>query len=89
MTKINVDITRNTKPYVGLITGTDGRYGFALEFLPLECKSSKYHTASIEAAGQYKLSPGAVVAARRIDTGYIRVSETGEVTEIRKDEVTL
>ena len=89
MNEIKVEITRTTKPYVGLITGADTQYGFALAFLPLARKSSSYHTAVITAPGQYKLVPGAVVGARRIDTGYIRVSEAGEVTEIQKSEVVL
>ena len=89
MTEIKVEITRTTKPYVGLITGEDAQYGFALEFLPLARKSSSYHTAVITAPGQYKLVPGAVVGVRRIDTGYIRVNDAGEVTEIQKGEVVL
>lgn len=89
MKEIKVEITRTTKPYVGLITGADAQYGFALDFLPLTRKSSSYHTAVITAPGQYKLVPGAVVGVRRIDTGYIRVSDAGEVTEIQKGEVVL
>ena len=89
MNEIKVEITRTTKPYVGLITGADTQYGFALAFLPLARKSSSYHTAVITAPGQYKLTPGAVACSRRIDTGYIRVSEAGEITEIQKSEVVL
>lgn len=89
MKEIKVEITRTTKPYVGLITGADSQYGFALDFLPLTRKSSSYHTAVITAPGQYKLVPGAVVGVRRIDTGYIRVSGDGEVAEIQKSEVVL
>lgn len=89
MKEIKVEITRTTKPYVGLITGADAQYGFALDFLPLARKSGSYHTAVITAPGQYKLVPGAVVGVRRIDTGYIRVNEAGEVTEIQKSEVVL
>jgi len=89
MKEIKVEITRTTKPYVGLITGTDSQYGFALEFLPTARKSASYHTAVITQPGQYKLSPGAVACSRRIDTGYIRVNEAGEITEIQKSEVVL
>ena len=89
MNEIKVEITRTTKPYVGLITGADTQYGFALDFLPLTRKSSSYHTATITSPGQYKLTPGAVACSRRIDTGYIRVSEAGEITEIQKSEVVL
>ena len=89
MKEIKVEITRTTKPYVGLITGADARYGFALEFLEMARKSASYHTAIITAPGEYKLTPGAVACSRRIDTGYIRVSEAGEMTEIQKSEVVL
>ena len=89
MKEIKVEITRTTKPYVGLITGADAQYGFSLEFLPTARKSASYHTAVITQPGQYKLSPGAVACSRRIDTGYIRVSAAGEITEIQKSEVVL
>lgn len=89
MKEIKVEITRTTKPYVGLITGADAQYGFALDFLPMSRKSASYHTAVIATPGQYKLSPGAVACSRRIDTGYIRVSDAGGITEIQKSEVVL
>ena len=86
---IEVSISRTTKPYAGEIVGTHSVYGHELAFLPLDRWSAKLHKAIIVKPGQYKLSPGAVVASRRIDTGYIRVSEDGKVTEIAKNEVVL
>jgi hypothetical protein len=87
--KISISITRTQKPYVGRITGTDAQYGFALDFLPLARKSAGYHTSEISAPGHYKLSPGATVGTRRIDTGYIVVADDGSVREIEKNEVAL
>ena len=77
------------KGYIGEITGTDSKYGFALEFLPTRQISRTLRKATIIKAGQYRVSDGAVVASMRIDTGFIRVDEAGKVTEIKKDEVVL
>jgi hypothetical protein len=86
MIAIQVSITRNTKPYIGRITGPDAKYGFALDFLALKRHSAKYHTGEITAPGLYKLAQDATVGARGIDTGYITVTEDGTVTEITKEE---
>jgi hypothetical protein len=86
MNTIQVSITRNTKPYIGRITGVDPKYVFALDFLPLKRHSAKYHTGEITEAGAYKLPPDATVGTRGITTGYITVAEDGTVTEITKEE---
>lgn len=86
MTAIPVSITRNTKPYIGRITGPDSKYGFALDFADLKRHSAKYHTGEITEAGTYKLSADATVGARGISTGYITVAADGTVTEITKEE---
>lgn len=77
------------KGYAGRITRTDAQYGFALDFIPKTQISRTYAKASIAEPGYYRVSAGAVVASRRIDTGFIRVDEFGIVSEIQKSEVVL
>lgn len=86
--KIEVGVT-GVGAYVGRITGADETYGFALEFLPKTQISRAYAKVEIAGAGQYRVSDGAVIASRRIDTGFIRVSWDGTVTEIQRGEVIL
>lgn len=86
MININVSLS-GTKTYVGRITGSDPTYRYALAFVALTRKSATHHAATITEPGQYKLSTGAVVGTRRIDTGYITVSDDGAVTEIAAPQI--
>ena len=86
MNAIQVSITRNAKPYIGLITGADEKYGFALDFLTLKRHSAKYHTGEITKPGIYKLAPDSTVGSRGISNGYIAVAKDGAVAEITKEE---
>lgn len=92
MNPLTVQITRTSKPYVLRITGLAPVYGHDGEWLEIHTRGN-VHTAEITTPGDYKLNAAgkgtAVVASRRIDTGYIRVSDDGTVTEITAAQVTL
>lgn len=85
--QIEVSITRTTKPYVGRIVGLSERYGFDLEFCRgIKRHSSKHHTITVTEAGVYRTNDDVTIGSRGVTSGFFRVSEAGEVTEISKDE---
>lgn len=85
--KIEVSL-KGPKSYVGKITGTDETYGFALEFAEKTNISRAYAKATITEPGCYRVPAETVISSRRIDSGYVRVNESGVVTEIAKADVT-
>ena len=78
------------KNYLAKVTGLDSRFGHAVTFLAADRKVGKkvaYYT--INEAGIYKHAPRTLTLANsRRDTGFVKVSEEGEVTEITAEEVT-
>ena len=90
MNEIKIEVSMSgAKTFIGRITGTDATYGFALDFLPKTNISRTLARATITESGYYRVSADAVVASRRIDTGFIRVDADGKVAEIQKSEVVL
>jgi len=89
MNEIKIEVSlKGPKSYVGKITGADATYGFALDFLPKRDVSRTLAKAAITEPGCYRVPAETVVCSRRIDTGFIRVDESGNVTEITKADVT-
>ena len=84
--KIEVSL-KGPKSYVGRITGTDATYGFALEFGEKTNISRTLAKSIITQPGCYRVPAETVINNRRIDTGFIRVDEAGNVTEIAKADV--
>lgn len=86
--EIEVSITRCTKPFVGLITGTDAKYGFSLDFVrEIERKSSKHHIITVIEPGLYKTTEDVTIGNRGITSGYFQVTTEGDVIELTKEQV--
>ena len=84
--KIEV-ILKGPKSYVGKITGPDATYGFAMEFCEKTNISRTLAKATITQPGCYRVPGETVINSRRIDTGFVRVDESSNVTEITKSDV--
>jgi len=86
---IQIQIKGESTKWLAKCEGLSAIYGHKVEFLTHTKKvSSKLHYYTITEAGIYKHAPriGEVVGKFRCDTGFLRITEAGEVTEISKED---